>query len=188
MASTYSFCLTALHFPDISDDHSFLDLTNPNYQFLYCPSLAAAILFTILFGLATIAHITLAVHYRKPFCWVLIMGALWEFIAAITRVFSILAPTTAPVSETSFVFLVLAPLWINAFDYMVLGRMVYFFLPDRRLMGVRGERMAVYFVSSDMTYGFLFIFLTSAFERLLVGLVGKALTCELCITDRSSFS
>jgi hypothetical protein len=134
-----------------SDQSNHIDISNPNYQFSYCPSLPAAVLFTILFGFAITGHIILAYHYRKPFCWVLIMGAMWEFISSLTRVLSLQSPYNKSLSHTSFVFLVLAPLWINAFDYMVLGRMVYFFMLDKKLAGMKGEKIAVCFITSDIT-------------------------------------
>jgi hypothetical protein len=84
------------------------------------------------------------------------MGALWEFISAATRIVSINDGHNKSVSQTTFVFLVLAPLWINAFDYMVLGRMVYFYLPDKQLAGIKGRSLAVYFVSADITYASYF--------------------------------
>jgi hypothetical protein len=127
-------------------------LNDPLNHWKYCPSWPAAILFTILFGLTSTLHIYQAWHYKKTFCWVLIMGALWEFISAATRIVSIDDPHNKSISQTTFVFLVLAPLWINGFDYMVLGRMVYFYLPDKQLAGIRGRRLAVYFVSADITY------------------------------------
>jgi len=111
----------------------------------------AAALFTALFGLTSAVHIFQAWHYRKPFCWVLIMGSLWEFISSLTRTILIHSPYNDSVSRTTFVFLVLAPLWINAFDYMVLGRMVYFYLPNKKLAGVKAQRLAVYFVCSDIS-------------------------------------
>jgi hypothetical protein len=101
--------------------------------------------------LTSCLHIFQAWHYRKRFCWVLIMGALWEFTSLATRVVSINEPTNKSVSQTSFVFLVLAPMWINAFDYMVLGRMVYFYLPEKALARIPGRRLSVYFVSADIT-------------------------------------
>jgi hypothetical protein len=79
------------------------------------------------------------------------MGALWEFISIVTRIASIKSPFNTSLSHTTFVFLVLAPLWINAFDYMVLGRMDHFYLPDKKLAGVKAQRFAVYFVSLDIT-------------------------------------
>jgi RTA1 like protein len=130
----------------------FPALDDSLHHWKYCPSWPAAIVFTTLFGLTTIAHIYQAWHYKKTFCWILIMGALWEFISAITRIRSIQDPHSKSIWQTSFVFLVLAPLWINAFDYMVLGRMIFYYLPDKQLAGIKGRKLAVYFVSADISY------------------------------------
>ena len=83
--------------------------------------------------------------------WVLIMGAVWEFIAAATRLASIANPTDKSLYSVSFVFLVLAPLWINAFDYIVLGRLIWYYIPERQLAGIKATRLAVYFVIMDIT-------------------------------------
>jgi hypothetical protein len=74
------------------------------------------------------------------------MGGLWEFISIVTRIASIRLPFNSSVSQTTFVFLVLAPLWINAFDYVLL-----YYIPDKKLTGVRAERMVLLFVTLDIT-------------------------------------
>jgi len=52
------------------------------------------------------------------------MGGLWETVSFILRCASIQAPTNAGINNGSFVLLVLAPLWINAFAHTVLARLV----------------------------------------------------------------
>jgi hypothetical protein len=79
------------------------------------------------------------------------MGGLWEFISIVTRIASIELPFNSSVLQTTFVFLVLTPLWINAFDYVLLGPMVYYYIPNKNLTGVRAERMALLFVTMDIT-------------------------------------
>ena len=44
----------------------------------------------------------------------------------------------------------LAPMWINAFDYMLLGRMVYFFIPSQQLWKIKGIKIAKIFVWLDV--------------------------------------
>lgn len=39
---------------------------------------------------------------------------------------------------------------INAFDYMVFGRMIYYFLPSQRLFKIRASIIALVFVSLDI--------------------------------------
>jgi hypothetical protein len=78
------------------------------------------------------------------------MGAIWETAAFVIRCISIQNPTSQGAYDPQFILILLAPLWINAFDYMLLGRMVYYFLEDRRLFGIRAERMALCFVLLDI--------------------------------------
>jgi hypothetical protein len=80
------------------------------------------------------------------------MGPLWEFIAATTRILSIQDPMSKNAYTTSFVILVLVPLWINAFDYMILGRLIWFYLPEKQLAGIKAQNLAATFVLMDITY------------------------------------
>lgn len=126
-----------------------------DYPFNYCPSTQAAIIFSILFALTTAGHIWQAWHYGKQFCWVLIMGGIWETIAFLTRVQEIKHPENVHLVRTSFLFILLAPMWINAFDYVLLGRMVYFFIPDKKILGMRAQRIAIGFVLGDIASFFI---------------------------------
>lgn len=49
-----------------------------------------------------------------------------------------------------FVVIFVSPLWINAFVYMIMGRLVYNFLPARKLGPVKASRFGVYFVALDV--------------------------------------
>ncbi|KAJ7851504.1 RTA1 like protein-domain-containing protein [Mycena olivaceomarginata] len=118
-----------------------LDPHDENYNFLYCPSFPAAVIFSALFGLTTLAHIVQAGHYRKKFCWVIIMGGLWETGGSSCAAFAI----------PSQLIVILAPLWINAFLYVLMARFVYFFLPDRRVGGIGARRLSLLFVILDIT-------------------------------------
>ena len=39
---------------------------------------------------------------------------------------------------------------VNAFDYMILARMVYFFIPSKSICGIRASRLALCFVLLDI--------------------------------------
>lgn len=78
------------------------------------------------------------------------MGAIWETLSFIIRCISIQNPTSEGAFDPQYILFLLAPLWINAFDYMLLGRMVYQYLPNQKLFGVKAQRMAVYFVLFDI--------------------------------------
>ncbi|MCJ1432525.1 hypothetical protein MMC27_001882 [Xylographa pallens] len=116
----------------------------------YYPSFAAAVVFSILFGALTLLHISQATIHQKPFCWVIIMAGLWETGSFITRALSTRAQQESGLALTSELLVLLAPLWINASDYMLLGRMVHFFLPARSLFGIRAPVLALCFVALDI--------------------------------------
>ena len=79
------------------------------------------------------------------------MGGIWETVAFIIRNLAIRNPTSQAFFDPQFVLILVAPLWINAFDYMVFGRMVHYFLPGQRIMGLKPKRMALIFVLLDIT-------------------------------------
>ncbi|KAG4431398.1 hypothetical protein IFR05_013109 [Cadophora sp. M221] len=127
-----------------------LPVTDPDNMWTYCPSLPLSAVFAALFFATTAVHIFQAHKFKKSFCWVLIMGAIWETAAFVIRCISIENPTIEGAYDPQFILILLAPLWINAFAYMVLGRMVFFFLENKRLYGVKAERMALVFVLLDL--------------------------------------
>ncbi|KAF7293142.1 RTA1-domain-containing protein [Mycena chlorophos] len=125
--------------------------TSENYNFLYCPSFPAAVLFSALFGLVLVCHFVQAIHYRKRFCWVIIMAAAWETAGFIFRVFAVMHTTAAGYATPSQLLILLSPLWINAFLYVVMARLIYFFLPEKRVFGIRAQRLSLIFVLLDVT-------------------------------------
>jgi len=122
-----------------------------NAQWNYSPSFPAAVLFTVLFGLTLGAHIYQAILYKKVrLCWVVIMGAAWEFVSFALRSAAAQNQQSAAFAFVSQLLVLLAPLWLNAFDYMVLGRMIHFFVPEQKIWGIRARKLAVWFVCADM--------------------------------------
>lgn len=117
----------------------------------YCPSFAAAVLFTVLFFIPTCTHIVQAIRYRTSFSWVLIMAGIWEIGGYASRSYSITKQAESGIYTAQFLLILLAPLWINAFVYMILGRMIHFFLKDDRIYGLRARRVTLMFVLFDIT-------------------------------------
>ncbi|MCJ1230205.1 hypothetical protein MMC12_006877 [Toensbergia leucococca] len=113
--------------------------------------LSAALLFSILFALTTLAHIIQARIYRKNFCWVIIMGGLWETAGFITRTLSTEHQSSSALAFPSQLLILLSPLWINAFDYVLLGRMMHYFLPGQKIAGIKARKLSIYFVLLDIT-------------------------------------
>ncbi|KAF8181358.1 RTA1 like protein-domain-containing protein [Mycena galopus ATCC 62051] len=118
---------------------------------MYCPSFPAAVLFSALFGLTTLVHLVQAIHYRKKFCWVIIMAGIWETTGLVLRIFSILNTTSTTFGIPSQLLILLSPLWINAFLYVLMSRIVYFFVPEKHVAGISARRLSLCFVLLDIT-------------------------------------
>ncbi|KAF2116441.1 RTA1 like protein-domain-containing protein [Lophiotrema nucula] len=121
-----------------------------NANWSYNPSFSAAIAFTTLFGLLTLAQITLAFIYRKGFCWVMIMGVLWETLSFIFRALGAHHQQSTPYAFAANLLFLLAPLWINAFAYMTAGRLIWMFHPAKRVLKVKAMSIGKYFVWLDI--------------------------------------
>ncbi|EFQ29049.1 RTA1 domain-containing protein [Colletotrichum graminicola] len=89
----------------------------------YYPSFVAAAVFAVLFALLTAVHIWQTAKHKKQ-------------SDGVYLVFQI--------------FILLAPIWVNAFAYMTLGRMIYFFHPSRSLLSIPASSFAAIFVVLDI--------------------------------------
>ncbi|KAJ5937908.1 hypothetical protein N7454_004250, partial [Penicillium verhagenii] len=132
-----------------------IDLSDENAQYSYCANGPAAILFSVLFGLTWIAHFVQAVVYRKRFCWVIVVGTVWECLGLIMRTYSTINQTKSTTASAAQILVLLAPLWVNAFIYMIFGRMVHFFLPEKKVIGIRAEKLAKIFIWLDVSSFFI---------------------------------
>ena len=128
----------------------YIALTDPNNQWSYCPSVAAALLFAALFLILTVVHMFQAIRHRQLFCLVIITGALWETAAFIFRILSARHPTHKGSYDASYLLILLAPVCINAFDYMIVSRIVRCFLPRSAVFGMKGTVMGKVFVCCDL--------------------------------------
>ena len=125
-------------------------ISDPDTLWNYCPSYAGAIAFTVFFALATTAHITQAFIFRKPFALVLIMAGIWETLGYTMRILSVRDQNNSAFFTAQQLLIILAPLWINAFVYMLLGRMVHFYLANDRIFKIRARRITLLFVLCDI--------------------------------------
>lgn len=76
-----------------------------NTTWNFCPSIAAAYLFAILFGLTTVAHLVQAIIYRKGYSWVIIASGLLQTVCYAFRIVSINNPTSDTPSIIWFVLI-----------------------------------------------------------------------------------
>ena len=144
-SSTAAACITVT-----PDKNGYVPIYDCRDIWFYYPSFGAAILFSILFGMTTVLHFFQAFHFRKRFCWVIIMGGTWETAGFILRIPSTRHQLSLRLYIPEELFILLAPLWINAFVYMTLGRMIHFFLPEQQVFGIKATRLSTYFICADI--------------------------------------
>ncbi|KAJ7735968.1 RTA1 domain-containing protein [Mycena metata] len=113
-----------------------LDPTDPDYSFLYCPSFPAAVLFSVLFALTALGHINSTV--------VILMGGLWETLGLVIRVFSVLH-YYLPYSFSS------RRCGSTHSSIVLMARLVYLFVPEKRVGGINAQRLSLCFVLLDIT-------------------------------------
>lgn len=116
----------------------------------FCPNIGPSYLFAVLFALTTVFHVYQAVVTRKAYSTVIILSGLAQTLTYVFRVISIMHPTTAWPYIAWFLLILVAPLLTNAFVYMIMGRMVYNFLPEQKLLGIKAWRFGLYFVLLDI--------------------------------------
>lgn len=121
-----------------------------NSYYNFDPSFSAAVAVSVIFGLLTLAHFAEALIFKKRYAWVLIMGALWETLAFITGALGAHDQQNSGYATAHSLLFLLAPLWINAFVYMTFARMVYFFLPDKKVGVLYATGMSKWFVWADV--------------------------------------
>ncbi|WEW56701.1 hypothetical protein PRK78_002149 [Emydomyces testavorans] len=131
------------------DKNGFVPPTECNALYLYYPSFAAALVFTGLFFIVFCGHFVQATVFKVKFVWVILMGSLWEFGGFLTRALSTRDQQNSTLATIAQLLILLAPLWVNAFDYMVLARMINFFIPDRRIGIFKPALLAKLFVFLD---------------------------------------
>jgi hypothetical protein len=86
------------------------DYSACNAYYTYNPSFEAAILFTILFGILTIAHISQGFWYKKKFTWVIITGVLFELTSFVCRTLGSRNQQNVALATASQLLFLLAPL------------------------------------------------------------------------------
>ncbi|OAK96346.1 hypothetical protein IQ06DRAFT_230184 [Phaeosphaeriaceae sp. SRC1lsM3a] len=132
------------------DSKGYVPVTACNAQWSYSPSEPAALALSVLFGLLTLAHLILAIIFRKRFCWVIVMASAWETAAFVLRALGARNQQNQTLAIASQLFFLLAPLWINAFVYMTAGRLIYMLHPDKKIWGFKAMSLGKWFVWLDV--------------------------------------
>jgi hypothetical protein len=103
----------------------------------------------------------------QKFTWVVIMGGAWEVAAMVMAALLAKKQNSDTYATMHTLLFLLAPLWINAFFYMTLGRMVWFFDERKRLAGLSAKRFGSLFVWLD-----IFSFLVQATGAVMASQTG----------------
>ncbi|KAH0160356.1 RTA1 like protein, partial [Aureobasidium melanogenum] len=90
----------------------------------YVPSLAAGIVYCVLFGLSMIAHTFQAVKTRALWNLVFAVGCLTEILGWAARTWSSECPYNANAFLMQICTLIIAPTFFTAGIYVILGRMI----------------------------------------------------------------
>lgn len=78
------------------------------------------------------------------------MGAAWETISFILHTLGSHDQQSSAYAVGHLILFLLAPLWINAFVYMTLSRMVHMMIPDRRVLRIPSTVISKLFVWADV--------------------------------------
>ncbi|GKU19608.1 unnamed protein product [Fusarium langsethiae] len=132
------------------DENGYLPPGTCNAHWNYYPSFFAAAVFAVLFAILTGVHVWQAARHKKSWCWVIIMAGIWETTAFTFRAISTKHQQSIGVLLVFQIFILLAPVWVNAYAYMTLGRMVYYFIPNHSLLGMPAVTLAAIFVGLDI--------------------------------------
>ncbi|KAF7557736.1 hypothetical protein G7Z17_g472 [Cylindrodendrum hubeiense] len=115
----------------------------------YKPSSAAAMIFLIAFGLATIWHMWVIIRHRAWYFTPLLIGCLLELVGYIGRFLSASKPHSLGPYMIQSLGLLVAPALFAASIYMVLGRLILF-LRAPTLSPIKPSRMTKIFVAGDV--------------------------------------
>ncbi|RDL38767.1 uncharacterized protein BP5553_03107 [Venustampulla echinocandica] len=115
----------------------------------YYPSLVGATITAAVFGVLTGLHIWLAAKWKAKYCWVLIMGTIWETLSFIFRSISTRNQQSVGLELMSSLFVLLAPLWINAHCYITLSHLLYTVHPTRSILHIPAQTLSIIFVILD---------------------------------------
>ncbi|SPN99866.1 related to phospholipid-translocating ATPase [Cephalotrichum gorgonifer] len=125
-----------------------IDACNSNWAFH--PSFGGNLAWAVLMGLTTCIHLLQAILYKKKYAWVIIMGAAWETGSFALRTVGSRHQQVLAYNVVSTVLLLLAPLWINAFVYMTISRLIHFVHVDQKVMRLRAALLTKVFVWLDV--------------------------------------
>ncbi|CAM1506375.1 Fc.00g060160.m01.CDS01 [Cosmosporella sp. VM-42] len=120
---------------------------------MYHPSFALAVIGAVVYGLIFIAisYLTL-IKYRAKYFIVVVVGAAVEAAGYILRVYSAKNKSQLAPFVMTLTFVVLAPIFIAAGNYVLISRLILAVLPpsNHRLLKIPGRKLTRIFVAFDI--------------------------------------
>ncbi|KAF5589150.1 RTA1-like protein [Fusarium pseudocircinatum] len=119
------------------DENGYLPPGTCNANWNYYPSFAAAVVFALLFAALTGVHIWQAARYKK------VHMVLGYYHGGDLGDDGVHLQSDKHEASTEY-------RWVNAYAYMTLGRMVYYFIPSQSLLHMPAATLAAIFVGLDI--------------------------------------
>ncbi|KAG8924407.1 hypothetical protein FRC00_005177 [Tulasnella sp. 408] len=116
--------------------------------FYYDASVPAAIVFAVIFAILLGLHIWQIVKYKTTFMTVMIIAVAMELLGYITRIIAIKNSNALWANIVSQTTLVVAPAFLAANDYMIIGRVMSFVGSEYGL--INHNKITKIFVGADV--------------------------------------
>ena len=126
---------------------------------MYTPSFALAVLASILYGIVffCISYLTV-IKYRAWYFTCVVVGAAVEVTGYAMRCYSVKNPTSVGPFAASLSLVVIAPVFVAAGNYLLIGRLIRAVLAPstgHRVFGVHGRKLTRIFVFFDILSCFI---------------------------------
>ncbi|CAF0950372.1 unnamed protein product [Adineta steineri] len=118
-----------------------------NTFFRYDPSIAGASIFLAMFSIVTIVHIYQMFRYKTYYYIAIVICGIAEVVGYATRLVSRANPFNKDIYSTQYALIVLAPIFLVASLYVMLGRIIRF-VGHRSL--IPAKRIALIFITGDV--------------------------------------
>jgi len=120
--------------------------------YFYEPSLAAAILFTVLYAIPTVFTLHRINNTRTWYFLCVVVGGIFEIAGYALRIGSLKSPCNVGLYAASSSLIVIAPLLVAAGNYLMLGRLMLAVLPENnnKIIGLKPTLVTKIFVGIDI--------------------------------------
>ncbi|EXJ80511.1 hypothetical protein A1O1_08656 [Capronia coronata CBS 617.96] len=148
----------AINNDDLPGGKSLADFAKEG-RYNYPPSFAAAVVFSVIYGLAMATNLVQIVRHRAWFWWVMNFAVAMELVGYITRAISVKDLGSRNVFIVQLVMVLVAPAVMAAACYMSFGRVVMWVIPreyqSAKTLWVPARRVTPIFAGCDVLSFFI---------------------------------